>query len=401
MPSRKDSPMTPRTSALASLSLLTALAAACSGTVAGDIPGAGGASGTGDTTATAGPTTAGSGGAASTASSSGSAGTTTSAGAGGAPAGDARPPSPGAMVAPDGEGSVVFAISKLYMGDTDRDGTPDAANGWKQYGFDIDGKISTATSTDLCKPVDDAAPTNVYPDGYGGIDNAFGKNTLPMLLGVDSLYSSEQNDQILEGKSTMLLDLENLGGGTVYDPLVSRIYTGGDLGSPPLFDGSDAWPVDPSSLTDPADITSAKVTITNSYVIGDTWVGQVSGGFPLTLRLTGLPIQMVIQNAVIAMQLDASHTSATGGTISGVIATDAFVSAVKEAAGLFDPSLCSGSTIDSILEQVAQASDILQDGTQDPTKPCDGISIGLGFDASQVLLGPIAPPTVPPTSPCP
>ena len=50
--------------------------------------------------------------------------------------------------------------------------------------------------------------------------------------------------------------------------------------------------------------------------------------------------------------------------------------------------------------QIAQASDILTDGTQDPTKPCDGISIGLGFDGALVQLGtPVAPPP-PPTNPC-
>ena len=41
----------------------------------------------------------------------------------------------------------------------------------------------------------------------------------------------------------------------------------------------------------------------------------------------------------------------------------------------------------------------MQDGTQDPTKTCDGISIGLGFDAELVQLGPIAPPAATP-NPC-
>src|SRR5579871_1119177 len=63
-----------------------------------------------------------------------------------------EPPAAGPMHPGDGTGSVTFAISKLYLGDTDPDGTPDKANGWKHFGYDLDGKISTATSTDLCKP---------------------------------------------------------------------------------------------------------------------------------------------------------------------------------------------------------------------------------------------------------
>jgi hypothetical protein len=50
--------------------------------------------------------------------------------------------------------------------------------------------------------------------------------------------------------------------------------------------------------------------------------------------------------------------------------------------------------------QIAQASDILQDGTQDPTLPCDGISIGLGFDAVLDQLGPMVAPKPPPPNPC-
>src|SRR5690349_19491062 len=64
----------------------------------------------------------------------------------------AEPPTAPATKPGDGTGSVTMAISKLYLGDTDADGTPDKANGWKNFGYDLDGKISTATSTDLCKP---------------------------------------------------------------------------------------------------------------------------------------------------------------------------------------------------------------------------------------------------------
>src|SRR5215207_5340629 len=69
---------------------------------------------------------------------------------GGPPAVHALPPDAPPPKAPDGATDVTFAIKKLYLGDTKRDGTADKVNGWKEYGFDIDGKISTATSTDLC-----------------------------------------------------------------------------------------------------------------------------------------------------------------------------------------------------------------------------------------------------------
>jgi hypothetical protein len=44
---------------------------------------------------------------------------------------------------------------------------------------------------------------------------------------------------------------------------------------------------------------------------------------------------------------------------------------------------------------VAQAPDILADATQDPTKTCDAISIGIGFEAVAVQLGPVQPMSPP------
>lgn len=74
---------------------------------------------------------------------------------------------------------------------------------------------------------------------------------------------------------------------------------------------------------------------------------------------------------------------------------------MKKNAGSFDPSFCdlNGPTMASILTQVEQAADILVDGTQDPTKTCDAISIGIGFDAVAVTLGPVVAAPVP-TDPC-
>ncbi len=89
------------------------------------------------------------------------------------------------------------------------------------------------------------------------------------------------------------------------------------------------------------------------------------------------------------------------GTIAGVIDTEQFISELAKVAGSFDTSLCSGSTFDSIAQQIRQASDIMSDGTNgDPSKTCDAISIGLGFNGHGVTLGDVAAPVTPPPDPC-
>jgi len=333
----------------------------------------------------------------------GAAGGTGTGGAGGTGTGGsivhAEPPSAGPTHPPDGTGSATFAISKLYLGDTDRDGASNV-DGWKQYGFDLDGLVSTPSSADLCMPRAGATPKDAYPDGDLGIDNAYGKSVLPQLLALTSNLSQQVNDSILAGESTIMLDLDKLGADADYNPISTRLYGGAPLGGAPKFDGSDAWPVVPELLKDPTDITSSTVVFPTSYVVKNTWVGRAAAPFPLTFSTGGSKIRLTIANAVIAMDMSADHGSATQGTIAGVLATDALLAEIKKVAGAFDPGLCSSPTLDALLQQIEQASDILADGTQDPTKICDGISIGLGFDAKRVKLGPIAAPAPPDPDPC-
>jgi hypothetical protein len=73
-------------------------------------------------------------------------------------------------------------MDRMLMGETNPDLTPNPSDGWRQYGLDLDVRASVEGSTDLCKPAMGAAPSDVYPDGDGGIDNAFGKFGDPVSL---------------------------------------------------------------------------------------------------------------------------------------------------------------------------------------------------------------------------
>src|SRR5262245_46802482 len=98
-------------------------------------------------------------------------------GAGGKADSVGLPPPPGPIGHPGDGSGVVLAISKLYLGDTDRQGKK-STSAWKGFGFNLDGKVSTAQSTDLCKPRAGGKASTSYPDGEHGIDNSFGKNIL-------------------------------------------------------------------------------------------------------------------------------------------------------------------------------------------------------------------------------
>src|SRR4029077_10204857 len=102
-----------------------------------------------------------------------------------------RPPVPGPLHAGSGP-TVVFAVTKLFLGDTDRDGTPDPANGWKHLGFDVDGAITNCSGDaceqeflDQCRPAAEGWAAVALPDGDDGTDNGFGHNIMPILRSLD------------------------------------------------------------------------------------------------------------------------------------------------------------------------------------------------------------------------
>jgi hypothetical protein len=330
-------------------------------------------------------------------------GGTTSSGSGGSEVVDLAHPPKAVEGAPAaaGTGTTVIAIKKLYLGDTNRDGTANKVNGWKQYGYDLDGKASTATSTDLCKPRNNTAPKSLYPDGNKGIDNSFGKNILTIITSLAADASTKVNEGIGEGKFTIMLSMEKLGDGKDYSGLLTKLYGGSELGSAPKFDGSDMWPVVPELLDKDTDIATAKVQFPSAYLANNTWVsGDQKGEVALNLSVSGVTLQLTISSAILSMDLGADHKSATNGTIAGVLPTDQLTSELRKVAGSIDASLCTGNTVDSLIAQIEQASDIMKDGTQNKDQECDGISIGLGFDGAVVQLGAIGPKAGPKDDPC-
>jgi hypothetical protein len=99
------------------------------------------------------------------------------------------------------------------------------------------------------------------------------------------------------------------------------------------------------------------------------------------------------------MRVGSGGGNAIDGVLSGILPTEAFVDFAMGVAGRLSTSLCLESASASIATQLEQASDIVRDGTQDPTEVCDGISIGLGFSASRVQLGATTTAPAPP-NPC-
>ncbi len=291
-----------------------------------------------------------------------------------------------------------FALQTLLLGDTPRGSTSPSNTAWKDYGYNIDGKISTPSSTDLCTIAAGGSKSTVYQDGTNGIDNSFGENILPIILSVAGAdAASKINQSIAAGSFTIQIDVTGLSD----DPAQTASGLSGflnagasfdDGGAPPTFTTADNWPVSTSLLSNPSDPRSSTIKFPGAYVVGGTFVngpfGSASNDITISISLSGVALALTVHKAILTFD-HKTATAASNGTIAGVIKTSELISGLKAVAGRISTQLCGGSAFDDIASQITAASDILSDGTNAAGTPCDGISIGLGFTAAQ-----IAPPTI-------
>lgn len=311
-----------------------------------------------------------------------------------------RPPDP-VDGAPAGDGSgYTYAVSKLFLGDTNRDGSPNP-NAWQNYGYDIDGQQTADDFTNHCTPKAGANPAKVFPDGKDGIDNSFGRTILEIITGLVADASAAVNEQIEEGSFTIIMSLDTLGDGANYSGIPSYLNIGADLGATPKFDGTDMWPIYQELLSNPADPKSTQLSFPDSYVNDGTWVSGTPGRLDLAVSVAGFSLTLNIENAVITMDLDNPRSNgATNGVISGYIPVEPFLAELEKIAGAFDENLCMGSTLEAIKDEIRKAADMPLNGAQNGSGECEAISIGLGFEAKPVQIGPIEDPQPPAEDPC-
>ncbi|MCA9297981.1 MAG: hypothetical protein KDA28_02880, partial [Phycisphaerales bacterium] len=341
------------------------------------------------------PTGTGGHGGAGTTSSGGSGGKST--GTGGSTGGSGGSmPTNGCKPSND----TVLAVDRLYFGDANWSDAIDT-NAWSLFGLDVDGVQSDGTGAKECQPSNGGSVSAVHTDGPSGLDNAFGKVVLPVFLQSIPTLPYQANAAIVNGDFSILFRLGGLGAGPDQASLPGRVYTGGFLPNVPEFNGTDCWPVAPESLTNPADVDSAIATYPASSLYDNHWDSISLGDIGLTLQIFSFQGHLTIHHARVVMDLDADHNGTQHGIISGVLDTEEFVAAIDNLMQQFDPTNCGGSQfVTQINQQIRAGSDIMKDGTQDPTKTCDGITIGLGFKAAKVQFGPIADPLEPPVDPC-
>jgi hypothetical protein len=292
-----------------------------------------------------------------------------------------------------------YAIHQLFLGDSDRQFAT-STSAWKSFGFNIDGKVSTKDSTDVCTPIEGGGK-DVHNNGNGGIDNSFGAKIVPIIQTFTHDISKTISDAVGGGSFTVMFDTVGLSS----DPaqtntgLKAKLFEGDKFPGTPSWSTSDVWPVDPLFLSNKSDATSSTAILPNAFVLNGLWVSGDPSDVSLSIKVFGQTLSLTVHVATVVFQHDGSKGD--NGIIGGVLDTEELVAGLKTVAGRLNESLCGSAAFDSIAKQIRGASDILKDGTNAAGVPCNAVSIGIGFSADEIgKPQAVAVPSPPPPDKC-
>ena len=303
------------------------------------------------------------------------------------PSGNYTPIVPPARGATAGTGSTKwFAVKQLLLGLSVKgsNGTKLSADAWKDYGFDLDGRDTSAddskNNTNTCKRVSGAA-TGILVDGNGGIDNNFGAHVMQTIKSLKSDAEDAVNQSITKGDFTLLLKIDNFtttdnnhAPGAIY---IANNFNGG--ASSPTFTPADVWKITDASLVPPGtDITQPKLTFPQAYISNGYWVSGNfgSGTINLQITLSGASIELPIESGIVTVKV----ADGTDGTIAGAMDTGQLKSALTPVAEKF--GICPGNaTFDQVVTTLTQSADLVTGAPQlqDTSVTCNAISVAIGF----------------------
>jgi hypothetical protein len=314
----------------------------------------------------------------------------------GGPSDAGTPPPPPGDASTAATTAHLFAIHRLYLGDTDPSASfTNDPNAWETFGYNLDGLVTTAQSTDVCTPYT-ASQHAQQVDGPNGVDNSFGSQIIDALFG-GLITSTSVSGEIADGKFTDEVDTVGLDGtaGQTASGLTGSFFNGGGYGGTPAVTGSgwaqsDHWPVSGSCLTDPTSPPSASngslFTFGQAYVVAGEWVSGDPTTVPVVLSLQGAGLTLTIHDAVITMPISGGNGQlhVTGGKIAGVLSVDELIAAFNQVGT--DLNACS--IIAGFVPDIRAAADIVLGSNGAVSNPvgtvCNAISIGLELDADEI-----------------
>jgi len=270
---------------------------------------------------------------------------------------------------------------------------------WNDVGYDLDETCTLTASTTTCEAGGGGSPSI---DGFDGVDNSAGREILSGLVLADpSLEADARADQDL-GQNAIIVVIDGWDGSDD-DAQVSAFFSqslygvpmGGARGDPLAWDGTDTFVPSSLDFVD-GDVDRPLIADDSAHVADRQLVMSLPSGRPTILPFTDNQMTLRLTDAVLVAELSADGASITAARLTGRWAV------LDISAALTEVGICPGTMrrmgVDMLVESIA---DVRSDPSTDSmARPCDAVSLAIGFDGESAQLGaPEAPP--PSMDPCP
>ena len=326
--------------------------------------------------------------------------------------------------AADGE-PIVVALHRIWVGESLPPGAAEELEPWQALGFDLDGVCTNPVGC-AADPVDAVSCTNaggIVADGALCRDNAlgrifFGAGATP--LGTQfGVNEDKLNCGLRSGSFSLLFRISGYDGDGDDSNVRLDVYPAHEV-DPPLpydcsasnwaaqitWDANYTWKVDEASLeTQGAPEGPSTINDPAAYVKNEYLVAHLLD--PTTLPLRGgdtsfYPgLSLTLYQGVVAGRLVRTAEglwSVADGMIAGRVRRDDLIASVEDA-GFCETTAAGDYT--AFTQSVDESLDVLANGSNAETAPCDALSIGIRFQAEQAKVGAavaLAPLTACPTN---
>jgi cysteine-rich repeat protein len=323
-------------------------------------------------------------------------------------------------------GEIYLGWSRLWLGTTDRDGkATDTA--WQGFGLDLDG---VCTNSSTCPSVKNAvschsSASQIPFDGELCRDNTFA-SLQPVVARVPEIGQkfglSEDvfNCALWRGDYNVIVRVSGYNGRADDSQVRVDFYQSDGLEQAqgwkcpvdnyrdtyPLWRASATWRIDESTLTgaitEPGHLPDSTIADPHAYVKSGYLVAAIPDGATLRLAGNGMPYRGFPLTAHRGLWIGNLYKAQDStwhmrdGLDTGRTRKEELIKSFREI------GLCEGLGLDSFYQSVTtyvdENADLLADGSVSPDTPCDAMSFGLGFEASQVTPG--APARIEPLIEC-
>lgn len=319
---------------------------------------------------------------------------------------DRPPPSAAPNVEP-----IFMAVASMRIGSLDENGTLDP-NAWQSIGFDLDG---TCTGSDTCPRTGDPrvscvpSSAQVARDGQFCRDNTFGRleytaQLVPELAKKYGLNDDAFNCALCTGQYNFLLKITGYNGLPDDDQVRVDLYPSPGLEKPlpwncalpdwkthPCFTPDLPWTLRADSVlgsTSGVDVGPSKLFDDSAYVREGYLVVRLPEDtlfwFPGTKALA-VAYPLALQKGIVTGRI-VKGPDGVYRIEDGIIAGRAKKDDMLRGFRLI--GFCEDDANFPLMEQFISSNlDTLSDGTTDPARPCDSMSVGLAFTGLQAKPG--------------